>query len=233
MVLSPGNAAHEESRPDQATSQQRVQNPVSTCHRMGKKRHAPRDRENRFVDTAERSHCDACRKHNQHIHARQEDGEAAGTRRGHIGQYRSAMLHWVHVPGKASSINNSENTGWTPPYIQEANDRSSRYKRQLLMQTLISYVDTVEMQQEPDSTLPGSSLSNSNGTARRPANGTETRRKRLDDNKNEEIHKHHVRDYKKRRRDRNSNMQPVTCSSSDAAMETATNLQMDTSYSRR
>ena len=97
----------------------------------------------------------------------------------------------------------------------------------------VSYVDTVEMQQESDSTLPGSSLSNSNGTARRPADGTETRRKRLHDNKNEEIHKHHVRDYKKRRRDRNSNMQPVMCSSSDTAMETVTNPQKDTSYSRR
>ena len=42
---------------------------------------------------------DACRKHNQDIHARQEDGRS-GTRRGHIGQYRSALLHWVHVHGK-------------------------------------------------------------------------------------------------------------------------------------
>ena len=117
--------------------------------------------------------------------------------------------------------------------MQEADDRSSRWKRQLLMQTRTSHVDTVEMQQESDSTLPGSSLSNSNGTARRPADGTESRRQRLDDNRNEEIHKHHIRDFKKRRRDRNSNMQPVTCSSSDAAMETATNQQMDTSYSRR
>ena len=101
---------------------------------MVKKRHAPRDREKRFGDTAERSHCDACRKHNQDIHAGREDGEAAHAEVTSV----NILLHWVQV-----------------------------------------------------------------------------------------------RDYKKRRRDRNSNMQPLTCSSSDTAMETVTNPQKDTSYSRR
>ena len=160
-------------------------------------------------------------------------GRRSGTRRGHIGQYRSALLHWVQVPGKASSKNNTVK-------IQE--EPRQACKKQTIAPVAGNFSssctdiirgyrgDATRVRQHVARVITEQLERHGQGG---PQTGQRPGEKGWTINKNEEIQKHHVRDYKKRRCDRNSNMQPVTCSSSDTAMETATNPQADTSYSRR
>ena len=234
MVVSPGNAAHEESRLDQATSQQRIQKPVSSCHRMGLKRHAARDREKRIGDTRRKEPLRRMPQ-TQSAHSCPTGGRRSGTHPGHIGQHRSALLHWVQEPGKASSINNRVKIQDGPRQACKkqtiapvARNVSSSCRRGY--HTWIYSGNATRVRQHAARVIT-KKLERYGKEARR--RDREPQKKNWTTTKNEEIHIHHVRDYKKRRRDRNSNMQPLTCSSSDAAMETATNPQMDTSYSRR
>ena len=193
---------------------------------MGKKRHAPRDREKRFGDTAERSHCDACRKHNQDIHARREDGEAAHAEVTSV----NILLHWVQE--SLIDKQQSENTELTAKHA-----RSKRSLQSLetsaphaVTDIIRGYRGDATRVRQHVARVITEQLERYSKEARRRDREPEKKAARQ---QNEEIHKHYVRDYKKRRRDRNSNMQPLTCSSSDTAIETVTNPQKDTSYSRR